>query len=414
MMAWALPAWAQDETAPTDDFGIAALTPNNITGVSNGAVPRAIDIRAGSDVIYDSNLARANAGGAAARGLVREDARFTPRVSANITLPKGRWVFALNALAGYDFYIRNTQLNRERVYFLGQAGGQFSICDIGSQVGYARRQNDLLDLAIIPGDTRASTVNVQDTVRVGGNLACGRGLLRPNSYVEYRSSSNSTAARQIADVDAVIYGGGLTYTSPKLGSISAFVGRVDFNFPNRGGVLAAVQSFGASQYGLRFDRRLGGRLQLSGQVFYTDVDNIAGLGSRFNGVNWELAATLRTGSRGLLSFNTARRLDPSAAFNLRLGEISLYQLRFDYALSPLLQATLSAQRRTRNFQSDPAFPRLVLLTDDTLSQISAGLVYNYRQRLRLTTSASYVERNASATLYNFRAARVSVGASITL
>ena len=87
----AMPALAQSDTAPVSDvkFDVTAE--------------------------FNSNVARSDAARAAARDLSRSDQRITPGLSVDLARNLGQTRLWLNGSAGYDFYRRNSQLNRERI-----------------------------------------------------------------------------------------------------------------------------------------------------------------------------------------------------------------------------------------------------------------------------------------------------------
>ncbi|MGJ3628667.1 hypothetical protein AB5I41_20335 [Sphingomonas sp. MMS24-JH45] len=126
------------------------------------------------DVRHDSNVVRSSADRAAARGLVRSDQRATPSIDLILARPLGRNRVQIVASAGYDFYRRNSRLNRERLSLIGDGsviGGPLTI-DVTAAL--ARRQSDPADLTplLIPGiDSIRNTQTTQDysvRARLGG------------------------------------------------------------------------------------------------------------------------------------------------------------------------------------------------------------------------------------------------------
>lgn len=384
------------------------------TGSTFGAPTRDISIDVTGQATYDSNISRSSRAGISARGIEKEDMRLTPAVEANITLPTPVAVLSLSGTVGYDFFVRNTQLNRERIDLLAGAATKLSICDVGAQAGYSRAQSDLIDLSIVPGDPETSTVNVAQRVRVGGSVTCGSGSIRPTAFVDYRTVDNSAVRRRISNVDSLTYGGGVSYTSPSFGVLTAFVSRSNFDFPNRDGPVAALQSFDLTSYGLRLDRRLGGRLQVHGQVSYVDVGGVGSFNDRFDGLNWDASAALRIGERARLSLAAARQIDASAAFNLRTAQVSRYSAQLDYAVSPLVRAAITTSLMNRDFDVDPALAPIVVLDDDRVFEIVGRLTHNYGRRMSFNFSVGYSERSADVEIYNFDAVRAMVGATLRL
>ncbi len=393
--------------------GQASAQQFEATGTTFGPPTRQLDIELSGTATYDSNISRSSDAGASARGIDQEDVRLTPTARADIVLPTPAAVLTLTGSVGYDFYLRNKRLNRERLDLLAGAGTKLAICDVGGQLGYSRGQNDLADLSIVAGNPTLSTVNVQDTMRAGGTIACGTAI-RPTAFVQYRTTENSAAQRRISDVDMLGYGGGLSYSNERFGVLTAFVGRYEYDFPERAGIATALQAFKVTTWGLRLDRRLGARLQVHGQVTYVDVSGAGAASDRFDGLNWDASAALRVGERAQVTVSVLRQIDATAAFNLRTAQISLYSAQFDYAFSPLLRGGLGASIRDRDFESDPALTPIVLLGDDRLVEIGGRLAYTLGQRITVNLNASYQSRTADIALYDYRLFRGSIGVSLRL
>lgn len=393
--------------------GSAGAQEFEASGRTFGAPERRIEVDLTGLATYDTNVSRTSDAAAAARGIEQEDVRLTPAVQATVVLPTPAAVLTLTGSLGHDFYLRNNQLNRERIDLLGGAGTKFASCDLGAQIGYRRAQNDLGDLSIVPGDPTASTVNVQDTLRLGGTIACGT-TIRPTAFVDYRTTDNSNARRRISDVDTLTYGGGVSYSNERFGVLTVFVGRSEFAFPERAGLAGALQSFDSTLLGVRLDRRLGARLQVHGQLTYVDVSAAGSAGDTFDGLNWDVSAALRIGDRAQLSLAALRQIDASAAFNLRTAQLSAYVMKLDYAFSVLLRGTITASIREREFENDPALAPIVLLSDDRTSEIGGRLAYTLGRRITLTASASYQERQADVALYEYDAFRATLGIALRL
>jgi hypothetical protein len=384
-------------------------------GLTFGQPSKELDITVGGEALYDSNVARASDAGAIARRLKKEDVRFSPTLEANVSIPTGKALFTLQGLAGYDFYARNSRLNRERINLIGTAGSKLARCDVGVQGGFARSQNDLADLSIVPGDERASSENVQTVASIGGTIACGAEIgLRPTAFVGYRHSDNSASVREVSDFSAFSYGGGVSYSNPAFGIASLFGGRTEFSYPDRTGLLASGADFNSTFVGVRLDRRLGARLQFNGQVTYVDIDRSSGTANSFSGINWDVNASLRVGQRAELALGTSRQVDASAGFNARTTETSTYSLQGTYALSPLLRASITASHRKRNFDTVPDLTPVFLLSNDNIDEVVGRLTYTANRKLSVYIGAGYQDRDSDLAIYSYDSFRASLGARLKL
>ncbi len=385
-------------------------------GLTFGQQARELDVDLAADVVYDSNVARVASDAASTRGLDRQDVLFRPRVEASIALPGDTFNFTLAGLVGADFYANNGILNRERIDLASTLGIGSQRCGVIVAGGYARGQNDLRDLAIVPGDERASAVNVQTTARIGATASCGAEVgFRPTAFVEYRNSDNSADVRSIADFESVTYGGGLTYSSPAFGQLTAFVGKSDFSFPDDRirELLGAALEFDVMSYGLRLDRRLGARLQFNGQISYVEVD-VEGLsGTQYDGLNWDAALTLRAAPRLQFSAGFLRAINATSGFTTNFAVNTGYLFSADYALTDRVRLTGQVNRQERDFRLGgivlPNQPE-----EDQITQLSLRATFQRSPRLGFSAFTTYEDRDSDLALYRYSRFSAGLGASIRL
>ena len=160
------------------------LDPSGLT--FDQLAPR-LHIAAALDAHYDSNVARASDEVTERRNLRRSDFVLSPSINADIVAPTAAATFTLAGYVGYDFYLRNSRLNRERIDLNASASRRLSICDVSLNAGISRRQTDLGDLQIVTGQIDESIVNTESQWRVGGNVGCGATIgFQPMVYGSYR------------------------------------------------------------------------------------------------------------------------------------------------------------------------------------------------------------------------------------
>ncbi|SEJ25274.1 hypothetical protein SAMN05428950_1011604 [Sphingomonas sp. OV641] len=377
------------------------------------APARAFTLSVSNDLLYDTNVARGNEAAALRRGVEKEDIRLSPTLAVDLALPSGQALFTARASLGYEAYVRNDRLNRERVDAAFGAKLPFAICALNPELGYVRRQSDLADLAIDPLASVASTVNVQTRADAAAALTCGPDLgIRPTGFVRYTTIDNSASRRRAQNVEITGAGTGLSYVNPRVGIITAYVERLDFEYDQRpaNGLLGGDR-FQLTSAGLRFDRRLGAQLQLVGSLSYADAALPASLGSseRFDGLTWNLSASLRAGDRLMLALATERAIESTPGFFANFVRKTSYGGLVTYAVSPLLRATASLSRRARDFEITAIQPGLAISND---SIDSATLRFDYlRSRVRLRLDASYQRRDADRDAYDYDALLLTFGVS---
>jgi hypothetical protein len=387
------------------------------TGSTFGTAGRKVQIEVSGDVLYDTNLTGGRGTVASARGLEKEDVRFSPGVDLDIAVPVASAVVTLAGSLNYDFYARNTQLNRERINLLGAAGTRVAICDLSVSSGVNRRQSDQADLSIVPGDPQSSSVNAQTVFSVGGTVTCGQSIgIRPTAYVRYTTTDNSDPDRRVSNAETLIYGGGLSYTSPAFGVLTAFVGRTEYRFPNRAGRanIAGIDRLSGTQFGASLDRRLGARLQVNGEVSYLAANAPFGLGKEASGFNWDVGAALLLGPRARLTANVSSMLDVTTNFNTNFGRTKFYGAQLQYVLTPLIRLTTGVSRRERELDNIFLLAPTAAITGDRLDEASATLRYMRGTRLSFLLGAAYRKRTADNPIYDFEGLRGSFGVKLRL
>jgi hypothetical protein len=80
-----------------------------------------MDVRISATDTYDHNVLRLDKATATPTGFARSDYRFTPSIDIDIVQPVGLQSVFLSGNAGYDFYKRNSRLERERINLVGGA-----------------------------------------------------------------------------------------------------------------------------------------------------------------------------------------------------------------------------------------------------------------------------------------------------
>lgn len=398
-------AWSQAAAAQT--FDPSGLTFDNPS-------PR-LSIAGALDAHYDSNVVRASDDVVERRDLKKSDFVLSPSINADIVAPTSAATFTLAGYVGYDFYLRNSRLNRERIDLNATAQRRVAICDVTLNAGINRRQTDLGDLQIVGGDIDANVVNTETQWRVGGNVGCGASVgFQPMAYISYRQIRNSEDVRKFNNANVVDYGGGINYASPAFGKLSLFAGRSDFDYTNRGSanpLLGGADQFHYSYAGAKIDRRLGARLQAQAQITYTKVSVPGQDLSNFNGLNWNIAAQLRLGGSTRISVATARSIDVSAGFRSNFARTTLYSGKIERALTARTRVALSAARRQRDFAQiqELGFPQAA---NDHTDQLNLSFGFDKSERLRFVGYVQGQRRRSDLAVLNYSAVQVGVTTSL--
>jgi len=364
------------------------------------------------DVIgtYDSNVARSSAAAAALRGLDRADSTISPTLSITLARPMGENSLRLAAQLGYNFHARNTQLNRERILVNLDAVAGLGPCRLAPSIGFQRRQSDLGDIAFLSANPLATVKNTETVQTYAADLACGQSPgIEPVGGVRYEKATNSNILRDRAEYTSLAFHGGLRYTSDALGQVTLFGSHRTVDLPNIALVGGGEDGYRVNEYGLRYRRDLGTRVQASGMLAYSDLRIRSGASGAQKGVVWNAELTALVGARLRLTASAGREIANSLASDAAFAVTKPYRLRFEYAASELLRFDGGVAITQRRFNYD-FVPTGNVVTSETRRTYDVGASYQYGRRIRLRLFAAHEQRSANDSFFNYHAN--SVGASV--
>lgn len=363
---------------------------------------------------YDSNVPRLNAEAVNRRNLQREDIRVTPAAQLFVSRNLGRHQVGLRSYLGYDFYVRNTSLNRERLSVEPFTYLNLPVCDLSVSALAARYQSDLGELVYIGIDPTIGADNTETRKRVNGKLICGDTYgLRPTFEVERASGDNSNPLRQRADYRTTRIQPGLGYSSPALGEISVYAFKRDTDLPNQLLPDGNISGYTLRGVGVRYSRNIGTRLNFDGNVSHTQVTTYGGgLGKR-SGLNGSIALTLLASDQlqfvAFANRNFTSTLTGLSTYALVEG----YGLTANYAANDRLRLRLGGRVSPRQFfySVTPVGP---FIGEQTQSDIFSGASYTLNRRMRLNLDAGYQRRDADLDIFDYRSFYAAVGVSVSL
>jgi len=371
------------------------------------------NIEFGTDVRYDSNVAHTSAAGAALRHIVPADERVSPDLTLDVQRLAGTSKFNLQGDGSYDFYRRNGRLNRERISITPSAALKLSICDVTVTGGYARNQTDLANIASTTASQSLIT-NVESKLSGGAEMACGNEIgLRPMAGANMEHATNSAVLRQDVDRNTITYSAGLSYVHPAVGTLMAFASSRQMLFTNVFLADGAHNGYTIKSLGGRFTRNTGARLRGWVEVTYVELDPRQSLNRRFSGLNWSADLGLDVSSRMQAHAQYSREISSGAVADATYHIDTSYGLDAKYALSGRLQLTLNGLIMPRTFSGSQGAVGIAL-TSDRLYSGSATLKFVESERLQFSLGASYDQRKANASFYNYQSISVQTGVSLKL
>lgn len=363
---------------------------------------------------YDSNVPRTNDLRPNPRGLERSDVRISPSFHVAYARNFGRHLAGLNADLGYDFYIKNTVLDRERISVNPFVNLDLPVCDVALLGGVSRRQSELGELVDVALDPAVALQNAQTRRRLNARLICGGAYgLRPTFEYDYNRGENSNPLRQRANFRSTRLQSGLSYSSPGLGDISVFATRTEIDFPDRITSTGGPAGFMTRGAGVQYRRAIGTRLNFDGTLSYIDLEpksgNLPGRSGLNAAVSFILTATPRLQLSGVYSRAFTNSLTSNATYQI----INIYALNATYAANDRLRLRAGASLSPRTFFYD-VVPVGPFIGNQRRFDIFGGASYSLNDRVQLSLDGGYQSRRADLAFFDYDRYFISAGVSVSL
>jgi hypothetical protein len=401
---------------------------------SVGAQPRAstsptrsFGIRAAVDANYDTNafgLSDALIAQGSLGDRSKDDISVSPSLQLDITQPFGRQSAYLRGLIGYDFYLKNDNLDRERIQLDGGVNLQVgSGCSGLVSAAYGRFRANAGDIFIVQEEGLIRSVNTQESLSYGVQGQCGGAIgITPSFGYQRSQNRNSSQFFDGNDSNSDSFNASIGYSRPSLGRISIYGTYTTAEYPNRNvfgfpGVIPGVPNDGVKSYsaGLRFERSLGTRVAGSIAAGYTWVDPKNLFSDKFRGSSYSLSLNVRPYDRMSVDLLASRSAEVSNTVFASYTLAEVYALNGTLRLNEQLSANFGSSYQTRDYRGRfPTVDNAVLLGNDKFIRAYVGFAYDLNRRIRLNGLFSQQRRKADNPIFNFNNTTVSLGASLAL
>jgi hypothetical protein len=419
-------AFAQTTATRPSSFGAAPR-------VNAGAPARQVSVRASLEASYDSNVFGIGDDPRLLAGRSKDDFSLTPSLLIDVILPFGRSSAYLRGQLGYDFYMQNSQLNRERIALDGGANvAVLGSCTTSANMSYSRLRSNagdifIIDPAIDP-DLRRIRDNVEERKSIGGRLSCGGAIgLSPSVGYNHTEVRNSATFFRPNDSNQDAVDVSLGYQRPSLGRIALYGSYAEGEYLGRDvfGGLRGISAFdpnnldGVKNYsaGVRFERNIGSRISGAVAVGYSWVDPKAVNSRRFRGNNYSVNLNLRPTDRLSVDLLATRSADLSNTVFATYALTEVYSLNGSYRLNPRLVLNFGSSYQTRDYRTEveviPGFG-FTFVDKDRFTRAYVGAVYDLNRRLRLNGLFSQQGRKSNDQRFNYTNSTVTVGVSYRL
>ncbi|HEX5378161.1 MAG TPA: outer membrane beta-barrel protein [Phenylobacterium sp.] len=360
---------------------------------------------------HDTNLAGINPAEARIRGLEPEDTVYTPSLTVNVNIPVSRQTVFFRGYLGYSYHDQNTLLDSERMTFDGGVNGRISICDVTAEGSYQRGLSSFEDVVLAPTIT-----NVLEVKHLGATATCARktGIGLMASVSGDRAENDQTLLRP-QDYEETAYTLGLTYSKPRLGTVTVYGAHKRTEYNHRVAV-AGTEGYELDSFGLTYDRHLGARIDGSVSVAYTSVSNIAAPSlttpaGDFDGVTYSANLNYRATSRLLAEAMFERDVTPSNRFGNSYDVGTRYRLKGTYELGSRISLNLGAEQREVDSQGSLAFAGN--LTNSRMRVVFGGVTYRPSKLLSLGLDAAQEERRTNDRRFDYDNTRVGLTAGVS-
>jgi hypothetical protein len=366
--------------------------------------------------VYEDNVLRQPDVFPVSPGFTRNDFRLSPSLNVDIVQPVGRQTLTLLGGVGYDFYRRNSRLERERINLQGKinlAVGANCKPELG--LAYARQQSDLADFFSI---TDFRLRNREQRLTFSSGIKCGGVVgLKPGVTFERSVVKNSSFFRRIGNFNSTAVGVSIGYTTPTLGELSLFGNYRRGKYPNRGAFTGrgnVNENIGVYTGGLRLQREIGNRLKGNISLGYTVAEpSLAGT-KRFSGISGSADLTAQLAEPLQVIIGYSRSVQQSNQLNVSFTVNDSYNLNASYIVSPRLVLTAGAARTQRKLRDSPLLPPNLLGSKERTTQFSGGVRFSPTGPISFSLNATKSIRKSQTRFFDYDASSVSLGVNLSI
>ncbi|MFD1610315.1 outer membrane beta-barrel protein [Sphingomonas tabacisoli] len=391
---------------------------------NRGAPERHIGIRADVDVNYDSNVYGVSDQLAPTRlvgGRSKDDISITPSLQLDILLPLGRQsVFARGGI-GYDFFTKNSELNRARINMDVGANLQVTnFCTTTIDGTYLRTRSNAGDVVDPVDGSVLRLNNTEEFKSIGARADCGSGFgISPGLGYRHSETRNSKSAFKFNDSNQDSFDGSIGYQRPTLGRLSIYGSYSTGEYLNRDILGLPVQLTGLPHDGVksysaggRFERNIGSRISGVLSLGYSWVDPKAQASKKFRGSSYSAQINVIPTNRMSLDLLASRSAELSNTTFASFSITEVYALNGTYRLNPRIALNFGASQQTRDFRQTATAANPI--TNDKFTRFYGGFVYDLNRRIRLNGLVSQQHRGANDARFRYSNTTASLGVSLSL
>lgn len=388
---------------------------------------RQIGIRAGVDASYDSNafgISDAAIAQGTIQGRSKDDFLITPSLLLDILVPFGRQSVFLRGQVGYDFYMRNSGLDRERIALDGGTSLHLiGSCSTTISGNYARQRSNAGDVFSVSPVPIADRTNTEERTSFGGDAICGGPIgLSPSIGYRHSQTRNGSDFFKLNDSNQDSFDASIGYQRPSLGRIAIYGSYTEGEYIRRNilglpSTIPGIPLDGVTSYsaGARFERNVGSRISGAVSVGFSWVDPKALFSRKFRGSTYSLNVNVRPSERLSVDLLASRSADLSNTVFATFAVTEVYSLNGTYRLNRKTSVNFGNSYQKRDYrQSAQAVDQTAAVNNDKFMRAYVGVVHDLNRRLRLNGLVSQQRRKSDNPFFNYNNTTVSIGASLAL
>lgn len=353
-----------------------------------------LHLTAGLDLLYDDNVYRVDDRVENPAG----DLIVTPSLEASYGMPIGRHDVMLRGKIGYDRFISASQRSKLRLDTEAKANVRFgATCLVTPHAAYRQQRADY-------GDINSATENLQKFSTLGADFSCERPGLFPVAGYQHDMTRNADQF-DYADQTSDTFMGGIGYSMPSLGTLTAYYERVN----SRRDTLGIENRI--NSYGVRFQRAVSPITQIDADVRWLDVGSDSAAVGGYDGLGWKVSLSTQAIPRLKLTATTERAIINDSLIASGFAIDTSYRVQGEFAISELTSAGLYAEWDRRKFRQDAAL-RPYSITADRNRRFGGLLTRKLSDRFDLTLDAQHYTRRTDTSVSNYSGTQVTLGAAL--
>jgi hypothetical protein len=342
------------------------------------------------------------------RGIKPQDEIYSAAALLNVIRVSGENVFYIEGTAGYQFHQANSILNGEHIDVEGGARRKMGRCDIAAFGTYLRMISDLNTLAA----SVATNSETDGSVLLG--TSCGKGTpFSVSIAVSPQWSVNSNPVMQSSNYRSATSEASVGYSSSRLGLISLFGSFNSTIFPNRAvpiGSSNESDAFRTYGGGIRWEKKFGYHLRLSGSVSALTLASSNPGDPRFSGIDYDTEIIYTPVPRLEADISASRMIEPTDRLNVTYSIDETYRATLGYALGRKIKLSVDGSLTHQRYFGAQINPS-VDLTEQAIQSISASLSYELRPKFLLKCTATKETGGADLAPYRYNDARIVLSLS---